>query len=163
MAPMIGHWTKDRFTDFVYRISFDFVAQLRNRLEEKSLTRSEFAKLVRVGESRVSQVFNNPGNLGLESMTRYARALGMKIAIVAYDDGDSENQNGPVNSEIFNLCWKRAGAPKDFFAFNNQIRQLVQLPDTSDTIGFTPGSNIGYTYPIRSEVNHDTRLVRTDA
>src|SRR5215471_12865771 len=100
MASMKAHWTKRSFADFVYRISFDFVAQLRAKLEDEKITRSEFAKSVRVSESRVSQVFNNPGNLGLESMSRFAHAAGMKIAIVAYDDGDPENAKGPVNAGI---------------------------------------------------------------
>ena len=39
----------------------------------------------------------------------------MKMALVAYEDGDTENRNGPINSEIFSGCWKRVGSPRDFF------------------------------------------------
>jgi hypothetical protein len=35
---------------------------------------------------------------------------------VAYDDGDPENHNGPINSQIFSRCWANAGKPSDFFA-----------------------------------------------
>jgi transcriptional regulator with XRE-family HTH domain len=161
---MTEHWTKRSVADFVYRISFDFAAQLRARLEQKKITRAQFAKRASVTESRVSQVFNNPGNLGLESMTRYARALGMKVAIVAYDDGDPANHKGPINSEIFNACWKRVGAPEDFFALDTaRIYQFVQLPNVSATVHFTPKSELGYSYPDRSVVNSVTHLVHSNA
>jgi hypothetical protein len=50
---------------------------------------------------------------------KYARAIGRKVALVLYDDKDSENQQGPVNSGIFSKCWERAGKPKDFFALDS--------------------------------------------
>jgi transcriptional regulator with XRE-family HTH domain len=78
-------------------------------------TRAELAATLGVSEGRVSQVFNNPGNLTLRNVIEYARALGQKVAIVAYDDGDRRNENGPINSEIFTTCWQRAGKPVDFF------------------------------------------------
>jgi transcriptional regulator with XRE-family HTH domain len=156
-AMTTAHWTKKSFADFVYRISFDFVAQLRTRLEDRGITRADFAKRAKIDKARVSQVFNNPGNLGLESMTRYAHALGMKVAIVAYDDGDSGNLKGPINSAVFTTCWKRAGAPTDFFELSSTcVHQLVQQPDTSDTGVFTSRSTLGYTYPTQSVVNSYT-------
>jgi len=157
MDSITSHWTKKSFADFVYRISFDFVAQLRSRLEEKEISRAEFAKRVKVGEARVSQIFNDPGNLGLESMAKYAHATGMKIAVVAYDDGDPENSRGPINSNVFNVCWKRAGSPSDFFDLNStRIHQFMPCPDTSDTVSFTSRSQLGYTYPSQSVSNNVT-------
>jgi hypothetical protein len=74
---------------------------------------------LKVSEGRVSQVLNNPGNLTLRKIVEYVRALGRKVAIVEYDDGDHENLKGPVNSEIFATCWYTAGAPDDFFALES--------------------------------------------
>jgi hypothetical protein len=39
----------------------------------------------------------------------------MKVAVVAYDDGDPSNEKGPINSEIFSVCWSQCGRPRDFF------------------------------------------------
>ena len=39
----------------------------------------------------------------------------MKVAIVAYEDGDPENKSGPILSEIFSACWRNAGSPRDLF------------------------------------------------
>lgn len=43
----------------------------------------------------------------------------MKVAIVMYEDGDPDNEHGPVSSEIFRDCWALRGRPKDFFSLNN--------------------------------------------
>lgn len=113
------HWTERSTEDFVHRISFDFVTQIDKALESGQSSQAELAKNLGVTEGRVSQVLNNPGNLGLNSIVKYARAIGRKVAIVLYDDGDARNHNGPVNSEIFSTCWERAGRPADFFALRS--------------------------------------------
>lgn len=110
-----SHWTVDSATDFVYRISSDFVAQLETKLEEKSMTRKEYARELDVTPARVSQFLNDPGSFELSSMVNYAQALGMKVSVIAYDDGDSGNENGPISSQVFNTCWTRCGSPHDMF------------------------------------------------
>ena len=115
MEELKKHWTAQSTRAFVHRISFDFVTQLEKRLEETKTTKKQFAKALKVTPSRVSQVFNDPGNLGLESAVQYALAAGLKVSLIAYDDGDPSNNSGPVNPEIFEQCWKLQGAPTDFF------------------------------------------------
>jgi transcriptional regulator with XRE-family HTH domain len=160
MVPVNRHWTTTSVSNFVYRISFDFVAQLRLRLEQKNISRAKFAQDFGVSESRVSQIFNNPGNLGLESMTRAAQAAGMKVAVVAYDDGDPQNQNGPVNPEIFVSCWKRAGMPKDFFDLESvRLHQFESSPLTEPTLTYTSR----YFFVDRSVTNRDTQVVNANA
>src|SRR5438128_119161 len=110
-----GHWTQQDTADFVYRISFDFITQIAKRLEREKIQHNEFADRLGLTRGRVSQLMNNPGNLTLRNVVHCARTLGMKVAIVAYEDGDIENRSGPINSEIFSRCWQRAGAPRDFF------------------------------------------------
>jgi len=78
-----------------------------------------------VTDGRISQVLNNPGNLTLRKVVEYARALGMKVSIVAYEDGDPDNVSGPINSEIFNMCWKKAGCPNDFFGLAQSSTTLT--------------------------------------
>src|ERR1019366_5952933 len=115
METMKPHWTESSTADFVYRISSDFIMQLEKRLELQPMSQRELAEKLNVTIGRVSQVFNNPGNLTLRNFVQYSRALGMKVAVVAYDDDDPHNEGGPVNSNIFTKCWERAGRPHDFF------------------------------------------------
>jgi hypothetical protein len=136
MDALNRHWTERSIADFVYRISADFVLQLEKKLDSAGISHRAFASMAHVSEGRVSQVLNNPGNLTLTSTVQWARALNMKVAIVAYEDGDPDNKNGPVNSEIFHACWKRAGSPRNFFALgqcmSGRIHQLNALPDIAD-------------------------------
>jgi hypothetical protein len=39
----------------------------------------------------------------------------LKVTVVLYDDGDSQNKNGPLHADIFRICWEKAGKPKDFW------------------------------------------------
>jgi transcriptional regulator with XRE-family HTH domain len=117
MAQVInGHWTNDSIKAFLFRIAFDFVTQLEKLMEAEKVTPTELAKRLGVTKGRVSQIMNNPGNMKLKTIVEWARALDVKVAIVAYDDGDVDNDNGPVNPQIFVKCWEKADRPTDFFA-----------------------------------------------
>lgn len=111
------HWTAESVEDFTFRIASDFLAQVETKIEAGEVTRTELAHRLSRTPGRVSQLFNNPGNLTVTSAVRLVRAAGMKVALVAYDDNDPQNNNGPVNSELFYRCWKHMGAPKTFFEF----------------------------------------------
>jgi hypothetical protein len=67
-------------------------------------------------------------------MAKYARALGMKVSIVAYDDHDPENKKGPINSEIFKMCWEQLGKPRDFWAMQ-EIAVTNRIFDAKVTFG----------------------------
>lgn len=115
------HWTAKSTNDLVNRLSFDFITQLAKRMESLPLNQSKLARKLRLSTGRVSQILNNPGNLTLNKMTEYARALGLKVTVVAYDDDDPANELGPITSEIFHLCWQKNGKPRDFEAFQQQV------------------------------------------
>lgn len=110
-----GHWTERSSKDYQFRVSADFVAQLESRLDDLGWSQAKLAQELGVTEGRISQILNNPGNFSLNLMVKCVRALRMKMAIVAYDDGDVSNLMGPVNSEIFRLCWEKTGKPSDFW------------------------------------------------
>lgn len=116
MAELNKHWTEKSTDDFLYRIGADFVSQIERLLGTQS--KASLARKLGVSAGRISQVLNNPGNLTLKTMIEYARALGLKISVVTYDDGDPKNLNGPVDAEIFEQCWIRHGKPLDFYALN---------------------------------------------
>ena len=119
MAELNSHWTEASIEDFLYRVGSDYINQIEQAMDADGTKQSELAKTLNVSEGRVSQVLNNPGNLTLRKIIEYARALKKKVAIVAYDDQDPENRNGPINSQIFARCWETAGKPTDFFVLDD--------------------------------------------
>ena len=91
-----GHWTNRGIGEFQFRIAADFCSQI-NATDAKA----------------------SPDDLNLINlydMIRAARARGKKVAVVLYDDGDKDNMNGPIHSDMFRICWELAGKPVDFFA-----------------------------------------------
>lgn len=116
MGQLKKHWTEESTADFLYRVGADFVSRIEGLLGAQS--KASLAKKLGVSAGRISQVLNNPGNLTLRTMIEYSRALGLKVAVVVYDDSDPKNLNGPVDAEIFEQCWVRSGKPLDFFALN---------------------------------------------
>lgn len=130
---MTTHWTEQGIEDFAFRIAADFIAQLEDMMEVVPMSKKELANKLRVTKGRISQMFNNPGNLSLETIVEYSRALNMKVALVAYDDNDPGNDNGPINSDIFRICWEKAGKPRDFWAFQQGQDQIIQQYTTVPT------------------------------
>jgi transcriptional regulator with XRE-family HTH domain len=110
------HWTAKSTDAFIQRMTFDYITQLMKKLDTLPMTQADLAKKLGVTEGAVSQKLNAPRNLQLKTVVSYARALGLKVALVAYDDGDPGNERGPINSEIFSICWERANRPADFFS-----------------------------------------------
>jgi transcriptional regulator with XRE-family HTH domain len=105
-----SHWTERSTADAMFKVGADFVRQIEPPATQ---TRSRLADVLGVSKGRVSQVLNNPGNLTLKKMIEYAKALGKRMAIVAYDDAD--RSQAPISGEVFVACWERAGRPRDFF------------------------------------------------
>lgn len=109
----VRHWTAESSDNFRYYVAFDFIAELERAMDTKGLLQKDFATLVGVSEGRVSQVFNNPGNLTLRSIVDWTRHLGKKVSVVIYDDHDSEGGLGPVPSDVFRICWEVSGEPRN--------------------------------------------------
>jgi transcriptional regulator with XRE-family HTH domain len=122
MAKLAVHWTERGTDDFLYRIASDFVLHIEKSLVREHISQAALAKQIGVSEGRVSQVLNNPGNLTLKQVIKYARAIGEKVSIVSYNDGDPDNMNGPVNAEIFTVAWERIGKPTDFFELHPEVK-----------------------------------------
>jgi predicted XRE-type DNA-binding protein len=117
------HWTERSIKDYLFRIVADFIAQLENKIESLPISQDELAKRWGVTKGRVSQVLNHPGNFTLAKIIEYTRALGMKVSIIAYEDDDPENRKGPINPEVFRICWEKTGKPRDLWAFQKIGRQ----------------------------------------
>lgn len=114
----MNHWTQESTKDFAYHLALDFFTQLEDRFEESELMRKEFAEKVHLSPGRISQIFNSPpSNPKLDSLVKYAHALGLKVSIVAYDDNDPTNDKGPVFSGVIAKCWDMMGKPRDMSAF----------------------------------------------
>lgn len=113
------HWTARSIEDYIFRIANDFIIQLQNKMESKHISQDKLAKKMRVTKGAVSQWINRPGNISLRKMIEYARALGMKVSVVAYEDGDPKNKKGPIDADIFRICWEQLGKPRDFWDLQN--------------------------------------------
>ena len=119
------HWTEDSAKDFVFYIASDFVDTLEKQMQKMEMSKGKLARKLGVSAGRVSQILHNPGNLTLEMVVRCARAVEIKVAFLAYDDGDKENVNGPIVPEVFYECWDICGSPKDMFQIGAKRAQIV--------------------------------------
>ena len=115
------HWTEQSPEDFLYSIASDFVEQLREKMKRIGMSQAKLAKAAKVSKGYVSQVFNDPGNLSLVTIVKFAKAVGMKVSVVGYEDTDSEGSGrGPVNADVFRICWERQGKPVDMWSLKQQ-------------------------------------------
>jgi transcriptional regulator with XRE-family HTH domain len=131
------HWTAENDDAFAHKMAFDFIAQVEKKLAASPVSQIELARRLGVSEGAVSKILNNPRNLTLKTIVKYARALGMKAAIVGYDDQDPKNENGPVGSEIFTTCWERAGKPRDIWALEApQVQRAAKTKVASRPIRY---------------------------
>lgn len=119
-------WTNESPENFRARIALDFIALLEDRMEALPMKKKELAEKLDVTQAAVSQKLNNPYNLELKTIVDYARTVGLKVAIVPYDDGDPDNTNGPVNGELFALAWNLVGKPLNYRDWK-RIERLANL------------------------------------
>jgi transcriptional regulator with XRE-family HTH domain len=131
------HWTQNT-ADFTYNISMDFFTQLEDRMQESGISRKELSDKLHVTPSAVSQTLNNPPeNPFVDTIVGYARELGLKVAIVVYDDGDPDNDKGPIYSGVFEKAWQAQGCPRDLSPFvvdaPVQRKALLLMPGSSNT------------------------------
>lgn len=125
---MTTHWTENSPQKFAYRVASDFTEQVRAALKAKKWSQNKFAKKLGLTPGRVSQILNNPGNLTLETMALWARKLGGKVVVSYYEDGDSRNQRGPINGEVFRLCWVKAGRPANAWLIRESAQPAPSAP-----------------------------------
>lgn len=115
------HWTERSTEDFLYSIASDFVEALKEKMLTLGMSQSKLAREAKVHKSFVSRIFKDPGNLTLDTIVKFARTVGMKVSILAYEDkADPSNTNGPLDSEIFRLCWEHAERPTDLWAIKEK-------------------------------------------
>lgn len=133
-----AHWTEKSTKDFLFAIALDFVDQLEAKMKALGWSRAKLAKKAKVDKSYVSQVLNNPGNLSLDTIVKFARVLKLKVSVVAYDDGDKSNENGPINAEIFRLCWEHAKKPADMWTLRENTKAT-----TKETVYVFTNTGIG--------------------
>jgi transcriptional regulator with XRE-family HTH domain len=148
------HWTERSIKDYLFRIAADFITQLEKRMESIPVSQDELAKKLGVTKGRVSQVLNHPGNITLGKIIEYARTLGTKVSIVAYEDNDPENRRGPINPEVFRICWEKCGKPRDLWAFeeiNMNEQVFANLNSASVYVGSDKASINVLFLPLQSK------------
>jgi transcriptional regulator with XRE-family HTH domain len=110
MSPEIN-WPND-VEAAKHHVSFDFILSLQVRMQEKGITVKDLADKVGLTEARVNQFFKSPRKMTLETMNDWALAVGLKLSVVVYDDGDLKHI--PVFGETFNHLWITHGKPYSF-------------------------------------------------
>ncbi|MBN2383594.1 helix-turn-helix transcriptional regulator [bacterium] len=106
-------WTED-LESLRYHTTFVFITTLSNKMHELGLNQRGLAERLGISESRVSQIFNNPGNLTLSKMIKWAHAVELKIAVVPYNDEDPNFKKAPVIADAFTKLWELHGRPRTF-------------------------------------------------
>jgi len=109
------HWTERSIKYYLFCIVADFITQLENKMESSAISEEELAQKLEITREALRWRIDHPDAMTFRKMIESARALKMKVSIVAYEDDDPENKKGPINSEIFRMCWERLGKPRDFW------------------------------------------------
>jgi len=100
---------KNNRHDFPFFVANNFLIQIENRLSELGWSQSMLREKMEMPVGSISHIFRNPECLTFDIMIRLARTVGLKLCVVAYDDSDPEK--GPVNPEIFRMCWEKLNRP----------------------------------------------------
>lgn len=61
------------------RLALQFAAELERLMEEKSITRAQLAKKAGVSKAYITKLFSGEGNYTLETMVRFADAVGADL------------------------------------------------------------------------------------
>jgi transcriptional regulator with XRE-family HTH domain len=164
----VAHWTQNSTADFIHSISSNFVAQIETKIEEEGISQNEIASKMNKTSGRVSQLLNNPGNLSIRVMVELARSLGMKVSIIAYDDKDPNNDQGPIDPEVFVRSWEKLDRPVDLFEVEEAVLPVDEMPMVTYNVGyehadvfrqdFTYGY-VCYSAPIRFLPNPSVELL----
>jgi transcriptional regulator with XRE-family HTH domain len=101
--------------DMRYRIVADFLVQIDQMLVEKDMTHADLAERSGVTPGRISQIFNNPGNVTMDTVVALADAVGFSVSLVACDMGKKAPERGYVLAGILAECWRRMGRPTNYF------------------------------------------------
>ncbi|MBV9241987.1 MAG: XRE family transcriptional regulator [Acidobacteria bacterium] len=137
------HWTQQSIEAFRYRITNDFIMQLEKKMDTERITQKDLATRLGLTAGRVSQILNGAtDNFSLEKIIEYAQALEMKVSLVAYEDGDPRNTRGPIDADIFYICWERQGKPKNYFDLNGDETEALSDLDMSYIEASTPIGNV---------------------
>ena len=71
------HWTTQSTDQMASRVASDFLSQIEEKIAEADWSHTDLAEALGVTKGRISQVFNNPGNLTLKTMLKLAEAAKM--------------------------------------------------------------------------------------
>ena len=132
-------WTSKTNEDYLFSVNYDFVYQLEQRKDHLKWDSKTLAQKIGIGKSWMSQILNNRGNMTLSLMIRCARALGLQVSVVAYDNHDE-----PVPSDIFRLCWEKCGRPSDAWAVAKPIPSITSIMRAVAVVGNTETDNWKY-------------------
>ena len=124
MTDQTRHWTKDSPKSLQTSLALDFVDQLTLPFEETGWNQSQLAEKLGLSKGRVSQMFNNPGNLTLKKMAEWTQPLDLNVSIVVYPEDEALAARGPISGEVFRICWERLGKPADMWDLEDRQDEI---------------------------------------
>lgn len=115
------HWTARSTEDMRFSVGADVILQIEEAMHQRGLTQKQIADSMGVTESRVSQLLKEVrnNNFTLDTILRLGEAVGMKVAVVLYDD--VRESGAPVNAQVFTRCWQDMGKPEDFWKWHREV------------------------------------------
>lgn len=120
----LKHWTQNSVEDYEYRIASDFVELIYEVMETRGISQELLASRLGKTAGRISQIFNNPGNLTLRTMCELSASLGLSLSVVPYED-DLSITYGPVDAALFRDAWEFCGKPRTKFDMDRMQLQAV--------------------------------------
>ena len=108
----MSHWTEEGPTAFVHALVTSYVRDLNALLSSIEMGTKELGERSGLGKQAAQSTLENVLRWTTEKMVFWARTAGLKVSIVVYDDGDPDNEKGPVDSRCFYACWKKCGSPR---------------------------------------------------
>ena len=94
MSENYSHWTERSPGDYEFRLVSDFLRLIYMYTESDE---------------------QGGKKLSFQGLIALVRQRGLKVALLAYNDGDPKNMRGPILPDIFIHCWEKCGKPRDFF------------------------------------------------
>ncbi len=141
------HTKKDwDLEEFHFQVALGFIDQCEKKMALKEMKRKDLAENLGVSEGYISQIFNNPANLTLKTISRIARNLGEKASVILYDDGDPTNLKGALSPMVFVECWNVVGKPANLWEVEEYVEGIqLSLFDSmqvySNPLSVCPGGH----------------------
>ena len=109
------HWTSEPEA-LAYAIAAELTGVVERRADKLKISLYDIANALGKTATHVQNLIHRPNDPSLRELVQLAKSVGFKVALVVYDEDNSEDETvAPVNGKIMEQCWRALGSPRDFF------------------------------------------------